>query len=233
MSSDELVPLQTCQRLVHYRGRRRRLCGGRGEGGRGRARTAARRRARAARRRREPGARSSGRARNFCAPLSQPWRALRCARRATHRHQRRLLLPLRHRRRPDAVRQVRPVVPHALPRPSDGDAARGRLVLPGAHGKAQPRQGPRHAGRRRRAGAAQRRRRDAAQAAASTRRATRWRWRSSPAPRAPPSARAPRRRGRACGARRASTTTICSSCSASRAASRTTASAATPSSTSS
>ena len=109
----------------------------------------------------ERGARNSA-ARAWGALSPSPERALRCARRATHRHQRRLLLPLRHRRRPDAVRQVRPVVPHALPRPSDGDAARGRLVLPGAHGPAQPRQGPRHAGRRRRAGAAQRRRRDAA-----------------------------------------------------------------------
>ncbi len=74
MSSDELVPLQTCQRLVHYRG-----FGGDADFAEvavkedaWKGKDGGKKKGKGGKEAPEPGARNSGRARNFCAPLSQP-----------------------------------------------------------------------------------------------------------------------------------------------------------------
>ena len=74
MSFDELVPLQTCQRLVHYRG-----FGGDADFAEvavkedaWKGKDGGKKKGKGGKEAPEPGARNSGRARNFCAPLSQP-----------------------------------------------------------------------------------------------------------------------------------------------------------------
>ena len=74
MSSDELVPLQTCQRLVHYRG-----FGGDADFAEvavkedaWKGKDGGKKKGKGGKEAPEPGARNSGRARNFCAPLSPP-----------------------------------------------------------------------------------------------------------------------------------------------------------------
>ena len=71
------------------------------------------------------------------------------ARRRARGHERRLLTPVRRRRRPSPLRPLRPPVPHVLPRPAARGGARRGVGVPSAQARAQQRlQG---AGRARRA----------------------------------------------------------------------------------